>query len=199
MEEPYRELAQYLHSGAAVSISQYLRKFEEDELIKSPSKETFTFHLFACYITGNLIHSKLLWKRAPKSLKGPGEIEKVWEIGKYLLKSNIPSALKLINSHHWILSEHIAKLLKKKLFEDIKKRIQSAYISIELSKFAEYFSVPQGEARTLCQTWDWKIEQEFVYPVQASPRRPRGIEDHDINIITELVNFLEQKAHIGID
>ena len=199
MEEPYRELAQNLQSGAAISISQYLRKFEDDELTKSSSKETFTFHLFACYITGNLIHSRLLWKRAPKSLKGPGEIDKVWEIGKNLLKSNIPSALKLINSHHWILSEHIVKLLKKKLVEDSKKRIQSSYISIEISKFAEYFAVTKAEALNLCSTWGWKVDQEFVYPVQGNPRRPRGIEDHDINVITELVNFLEQKVHIGID
>jgi hypothetical protein len=199
MEDPYRLLAQNINSGVAVSVSQYLRQFEQDEMVKAESKETFTFHLFACFITGNLVHARMLWKRAPKAMKGAGEIEKVWEVGRNLLKSNIPAALKVIHSYHWILSEQIVKLLRQKLFEDQKKRMQLSYICLELLKVAEHLALSKSEAVEQVERWGWKIEDDFVYPAPLQPRRPRGIEDNDISVITQLVNYLEQKVHIGID
>lgn len=199
MEDLYRELSKNLNSGAAISISQYLRKFEELEYTSDFSKESLIFHLFSCFITNNLVHSKLLWKRIPQSQKTPGELEKVWLIGKSLLQNRTPSALQTINSTQWVLSEHIVKILKSKLVEDTRKRIESSYISIELSKISEYLACNKSEAESLCKTWGWKVEGEFVYPCKRSVRNSRVVEDHDIHVVTQLVSYLEQKLHLGVN
>lgn len=199
MEDLYRELSKNLNSGAAVSISQYLRKFEELEYISDSSKESLIFHLFSCYITNNLVHGKLLWKRISPSQKTPGELEKVWLIGKCLLQNRVASALQTINNTHWVLSEHIVKILKSKLIEDTKKRIESSYISIELTKITEYLACTKAEAESLCKAWGWKVENEFVYPCKRSVRSSRVVEDHDIYVVTQLVNYLEQKFHLGVN
>jgi hypothetical protein len=199
MEDLYSELARNLNSGAAVSISQYLRNFEELEYTSESSKESFIFHLFACYITNNLVHGKLLWKRIPSSQKTPGELEKVWLIGKSLLQNQIPAALKTINTTHWMVSEHIVKILKSKLIEDTKKQIESSYISIELQILSEYLASSKQEVLDYIKKWGWRVDGDFVYPTQNRQKTTRVVEDHDIYVVTQLVNYLEQKIHLGLN
>ncbi|OMJ96234.1 hypothetical protein SteCoe_194 [Stentor coeruleus] len=199
MEDIYKELASNINSGAAINISEYFRKFEEISLNSMPSRESLIFYLFSCYLTDHLIHAKMLWKRIPNSLKGPSELEKVWEIGKFLIKGEYSKALILINNHHWILSQHIILLLKRKLIEDAKKRIARSYLSLEVGQFAKVLDCDNNEAINTAGRWGWEVKQGFVFPCSVERQANRAAEERDVRLITQIVGYLEQKYHIGID
>lgn len=198
MENLYQELANNIHSGAAVSISQYLREFERISLSNASTKESLIFHLFACYITDQLSHARLLWKRTPNNIKIPGELDKVWELGKHLINHEHAKALHLINSYHWILSSDVIKILKTKLISDSKRRISSAYTSIPILKISEQLGINENATLELLKAWGWNTEYGYVFPTSAQIDSNRVAEERDIEVITELVGFLEQKYHIGI-
>ncbi|OMJ75927.1 hypothetical protein SteCoe_24822 [Stentor coeruleus] len=199
MEDIYKELANNINSGAAINISEYFRKFEEISLNSMPSRESLIFYLFSCYLTDHLIHAKMLWKRIPNSLKGPSELEKVWEIGKLLIKSEHSRVLNLINTHHWILSQHIILMLRKKLIEDTKKRISRSYSSLEVVQFAKYLDCDNNEAVNTAGRWGWEVKQGFVFPCNIERQVSRATEERDVRLISQIVGYLEQKYHIGID
>lgn len=198
MEDIYKELASNLNSGAAVNITEYFRKFEEISLNSIPSRESLTFYLFSCYLTDNLIHAKMLWKRIQVSLKGPCELEKVWEIGKLLIKGEHSRALNLINTYHWILSQHVVLMLKSKLIEDAKKRIARSYSSLEIGQFAKALDCDNNEAMNTASRWGWEVKQGFVFPCSVERQVNRAAEERDVRLISQIVGYLEQKYHIGI-
>jgi CSN8/PSMD8/EIF3K family len=197
MEDLSEELRKNLKSGAVLNISYYLRKFEENSLQAAPTTEIYILHLFAYYLTNNLQDARLLWKRIPSPKSG--ELEKVWEIGKSLIRKDYSKAIHLINSFHWIVSADIVLMLRRKLIEDTRIRISKSYISIELNKLAEILSLNDGEIQFLIDKWGWKVENNFVLPVSAPKNYVRNVEDRDVLLITQLVAFLEQKNHIGIN
>lgn len=198
MDKLAEELHNNLRSGAAVNISGYLRQFEEAALTANVSLNSLILQLFACYITDKLIHAKLAWKRVPISLKTTPELEKTWKVGKDLLKKEYSSALALLNSYHWIVAADVVGLLKKKLIEDTKKRVAKTYVSIETSKFAEFLSVNLDQALEIAGNWGWRVENNYIFPIQVQKDYVKEVEERDISLITELVSYLEQKNHIGI-
>ena len=135
----------------------------------------------------------------PISLKATGELEKTWEVGKHLLKKEYSRAISLIISYHWIIAEDISKLLKNKLIEDTKKRVIKSYISIEISKLALLLSMQPKDTIDLVKRWNWEIKDNYAYPVHVEREFVKNVEENDILLITQLVGYLEQKMHIGID
>ena len=123
----------------------------------------------------------------------------MWEIGKNLLKREYSRALVLVNNFHWVISADIVKLLKNKILVNTKQRVAKSYISIEVRKLAEFVAMSVEDTTALVNQWGWNIKENYVFPVQAEKKTNKSVEEYDILLITQLVGFLEQQYHIGIN
>ena len=123
----------------------------------------------------------------------------MWEICKNLLKREYSRALVLVNNFHWVISVDIVKLLKNKILVNTKQRVAKSYISIEVRKLAEFVAMSVEDTTALVNQWGWSIKENYVFPVQAEKKTNKSVEEYDILLITQLVGFLEQQYHIGIN
>ena len=199
MEDLSEELRNNLKSGAAVNISGYLRDLEKLSLTSNISTNSLILQFFAYYITDQLPHARLLWKRSPTSIKTTHELEKAWRIGKDLLKREYSAALQLLNSFHWIVAVDVVPMLRSKLLEDTRKRVAKSYISIEVARLTALLCCSIEETLYIAARWQWRIEDNYVFPVQVERESSKEVDESDILLITRLVGYLEQKQHIGVN
>ena len=156
------------------------------------------YFLLSCYVTDNIDRALFFIQRLPVSYlkKSEGsEITRALALSRFMYTKNYKKSFELIRNSNWRESSELVRILENKLTWEAKMHIQKNYRTVSVDSMIDLFGIQ--DVNEITRILGFPLEDGyFKIPPRRDAKAIKEINESDIERITKLLVFLEEKPPV---